>query len=283
MSTAADPALTLASIAHFVSEAPPGELGEVINDIRVLVNNDEDLLADAIALPCAEYNLDSFAVIETAGGSKFVTTRHNQLEGGRFANPADGMSYVVDHVSQTSSDAMPLNDTGKSAIEDHRKALETAVAGYIDDHYPNGVSAVFSGEEKSLVIAIVNNKFNPSNFWNGRWIAEWTVALDSDEAKGVIRANVHYYEDGNVQLKTLKEITVKRNTTDSTTPSGFAASVVAAILKAETEYQLALNVSYGLISDTTFKYLRRALPITRTKLDWNSVSNYKIGAELSNK
>jgi capping protein alpha len=46
---------------------------------------------------------------------------------------------------------------------------------------------------------------------------------------------------------------------------------MALIEKEESSYQNALNDTYHDMGEKTFKGLRRALPLTRQKLDWDKV------------
>lgn len=64
-------------------------------------------------------------------------------------------------------------------------------------------------------------------------------------------------------------------------PSATAVNAMKAIIKAEQGFHSALDASYTTMGDTTFKALRRALPITRMKIDWNKIRTYKIGSDLN--
>lgn len=53
---------------------------------------------------------------------------------------------------------------------------------------------------------------------NGRWRSQWSMTFSPTsggvaELRGILKVQVHYYEDGNVQLVTSKE--VKENLTIS--------------------------------------------------------------------
>jgi len=145
----------------------------------------------------------------------------------------------------------------------------------------NGTVTVYGKKEgRGFVITacISSAKFNPNNFWNGRWRSVWTCKVNPGspvELSGRLRVNVHYYEDGNVQLTTETPKTL--TATGGNDPASVADAVAKAIDKCETDYHNKLEQSYNTMGDTTFKALRRVLPITRQKIDWTKILTYKVG------
>lgn len=84
--------------------------------------------------------------------------------------------------------------------------------------------------------------------------------------------DVHYYEDGNVRLTTSKNIP------ESLPKSSHQASgsLVQQIAGWELAYQEELNRGFARLSEGSFKGLRRQLPITRQKVEWEKVGGYRV-------
>ena len=85
--------------------------------------------------------------------------------------------------------------------------------------------------------------------------------------------DVHYYEDGNVRLLTEKAISVSVSGED-------ASSASREIVKAEKRYQEELNRAFTSLSEGVFKSLRRQLPVTRQKIEWEKISGYRLGQDI---
>jgi capping protein (actin filament) muscle Z-line, alpha len=58
--------------SSFIQGAPPGELGEVVNDIKALTSDDEPTLIDKLKPAFQKYNEDQLLATKLPGGSQYV-------------------------------------------------------------------------------------------------------------------------------------------------------------------------------------------------------------------
>lgn len=272
---------------NFIRDAPPGEFNEVFNDVRVLLDAD-NLLKTEANKAFAAYDTDQFTPCKVNNAEHSVLiTKHGRLDGSRFYDPSSKQQFHYDHLRKEASDVEPWH--GHDSTESWRLSVEQVMREYIAAHYPDGNLTVYSqlstsDEPTKVVICIEDHQFQPHNFWNGRWRSEWTVLFNPSNAdepavlSGALKLQVHYYEDGNVQLVSNKDIeAIEVNAND---PESLAKGVQKSVKAAETKYQTAINENYEKMSTTAFKSLRRQLPITRTKIDWNKIVSYKVGKDL---
>lgn len=86
---------------------------------------------------------------------------------------------------------------------------------------------------------------------------------------------IHYFEEGNVQLNSSKteQLTVSGQGSEEAT----AKAVVRAIEAFEASYQDEIFKDCNELSEGAFRSLRRQLPMTKQKVDWDKVSGAEEG------
>ncbi|KAH7119790.1 F-actin-capping protein-like protein subunit alpha-1 [Dendryphion nanum] len=261
-----------AALSSFIDSAPPGELADVTKAIKSVLSDDG--ITTELAPAFEKYNESQFTTVKLPGGSdEVLISEHNRLGDGRYYDVASQSSFAFDHATQKASgvQSYALDSNQADLVKSVLKSLST----HTSEHYTKSSLGVYpTSDDTALAILTVANKYSPSNFWTGRWRSSYLYNPSSGSLIGAIKVDVHYYEDGNVRLLTNKDVELKVGTNSS------AAEIVRAIAGAEKKYQEDLNKAFGSLSEGAFKSLRRQLPITRQKIDWDKISGYRVGADI---
>ncbi|KAF8246782.1 F-actin-capping protein-like protein subunit alpha-2 [Wilcoxina mikolae CBS 423.85] len=262
------------TVSNFILDAPPGELQDVLSDVKSLIGNEDGILQE-LSPAIEKYNKEQLVTTKLPGSSSLVlVSEFNELGDGRFFDVESQSSFAFDHVSQKASNVQSyVFESQHSALI---KSLLKPLGAHVSEHYPShpAYGVYPTSSDSTIALLITGAKFSPSNYWNGRWRSVYTFDPSTNELSGEIKVDVHYYEDGNVRLLTT-------NTLEAVEiPGGSAVEVVKTIAKKEKEYQEKLNDAFGQLSEGAFKSLRRQLPITRQKIDWDKIGSYRLGQQV---
>lgn len=263
---------------NFLLSSPPGEFMEVVTDVRALLPS-ESMINESAPRTFREYNTEQMVQVDSPGNShKVLITKYGEVSDGEYLDPKGNQVITYDHIRQEVTGKRAISGDLDSSLEGLRSAFEKAAFDYVQQHYPHGTTTVY-GKDGKIIVCISAAKFNPNNYCNGRWRSVWT--FHDGELVGHFKIVIHYYEDGNVQLNT--DTTQKTTVAETGSADVIATAAVKAITKVEQQFQQALDQSYNTMGETTFKALRRALPITRSRIDWTKIKNFKLGGEMANK
>ncbi|KAK4147508.1 2-oxoisovalerate dehydrogenase e1 beta subunit [Dichotomopilus funicola] len=243
-------------------------------DIKSLTISSPNLVEE-LGPAFQKYNEEQFTTVKLPGSSQqVIVSSHNSLGDGRYYDPESSVSFAFDHATQKASAVESYTAEGDTA--DLAKSVLKGLSTYVSEHFTNAAYGAYPTENDSkLAVIIVANKYSPNNFWNGRWRSLYIYDPASNTLEGSLKVDVHYYEDGNVRLLTNKAST-------ATVPSSGAtgAAIAREISTGERKYQEELNRSFTSLSEGAFKALRRQLPVTRQKIEWDKVASYRLGQDI---
>ncbi|PHH78538.1 hypothetical protein CDD82_3005 [Ophiocordyceps australis] len=262
----------LETVTSFVQGAPPGELADVVADIKILTQASPNLVSE-LTPAFKQYNEEQLVTVKLPGSSEpVIVSTYNSLGDGRYYDTESASSFAVEHQSQKASQVQSHVLEGQQA--DLAKSTLKSLGSYVKEHFKNASYSVYPIESDSkLAIIIVASKYSPNNFWNGRWRSVHILDAASGSLEGTIKVDVHYYEDGNVRLLTNRPVT-------ASIPSATGAAIAKEISTIEKKYQEELNKTFVKLSEGAFKGLRRQLPVTRQKIEWDKVASYRLGQDI---
>ncbi|KRY87140.1 F-actin-capping protein subunit alpha [Trichinella pseudospiralis] len=256
---------------ELVSNAPPGEIQEVYDDLRQFLENDETFTVLSASM-FAEHNKRNFVPVLVEGIEKpvvVIITPFNVLNNGRIYDPRSKQSFELDHIKLEAFDRASCPNADVEELESRRLSLQESVDAYISKYFMHGNGSVFSYAEPEC-----------DEKKNGHWQSQFAVQFpkeDELQIDGWIQLKVHYYEDGNVQLFSKKDV---NRTIPFTNEATFANDVVKVVQEEEENFQRNVDQSRRLMSEFNFKGLRRQLPVTRSKIDWSKMVSYRVATEL---
>ncbi|KAG7662236.1 uncharacterized protein J8A68_004246 [[Candida] subhashii] len=256
-------------VDSLVKTSPPGELTNVNNNLSSLID-DSSVIQDSIESYVNENN----AVFS----GKYIAGKYNKHpNSSKYIDYVNGKLFNIDLKSMQAIDIEPYHET--SGLPGYFNELTRKLEKYGDDHYPSSYAftVIPENDDDSLRIIIIGQRLNNDNYYTGQWKSEYLIK-GNGQVSGVVKLDIHYYEDGNVRLKFDEKI---ESTTLQTVNAG---EIVNFINNSETKITLNIIDQFTHLNQQSFKNLRRLLPITRSKINWgNAIGNYRLGSDVVNK
>ena len=189
-----------------------------------------------------------------------------------------------EHNSRTGREALDSSNAPK--LENDSLDLQDGMQQYTDQFYnARGVNAnhVLSSPnaDGQVTILLYAERIQLQQYHAGSWTARYFINEHVDEEKltisGKIVLHAHTFENGNLQLKSIVDLPrVETN----------KSGIFQQIQKWDEDSVMALRGVYDDMSGDILKKLRRVMPVTRTRFDWNVEGHRgirQLGIEVQNR
>ena len=272
------PADKLKIAANFIAHAPPGQSQRVKETV--------DTLLDGVPIPPELmrklHTTQYLGVKMDDDGRVVLLTPFGELPDGSFVDPVGNRSLIIDHFAEkcTGFGALPPDvEAALGASAAARASVDKAMGEYAKNPLPGAAVTTYadaSGTKLTCCMASLNASL--SQYWAGSYRSSWTLDTSSGALEGSIKCLIHYFEDGNVQLDDGASFKA------SVDVSGDVGAALAKAVKAhEAPFMEKLEDIYLNLSKDLLGALRRRLPVTKQKFDWERAGTggvAKLGKNL---
>jgi capping protein alpha len=266
----ATPEQKLSIAKYFIMSSPSGEVHEVLADVNKLVNDPAVLNDEALNTILKEYNEKQLQSAKTPDGAAVVVSSTNHIGDDCYVEPNSGSVYKFDHRKHVFTENTENKQSLDGDIEAFRKAIQDGLDKYNARQYKAGkcTMVVFGDDTGNITINVSARNINLNAYWSGAWrsVATFNCKEKSAELAVNTRIEVHYFEDGNVQLHAALAKSPKIKVTDA---ASTATSVCKALEEMESSYQSSLEDMYVEMHSDTIKKMRRMLPMNKQPMVWN--------------
>eukprot|EP00326_Haptolina_ericina_P014157 CAMPEP_0181206190 /NCGR_PEP_ID=MMETSP1096-20121128/20901_1 /TAXON_ID=156174 ORGANISM="Chrysochromulina ericina, Strain CCMP281" /NCGR_SAMPLE_ID=MMETSP1096 /ASSEMBLY_ACC=CAM_ASM_000453 /LENGTH=290 /DNA_ID=CAMNT_0023297069 /DNA_START=96 /DNA_END=968 /DNA_ORIENTATION=- len=267
---------------NFVKMSPPAQQLKVVEDVRTLIG--PDLLSSATEeRMLLELNKSQFGAVTLPSGGQVLITPHGELPDG-FIDPTSKPPQLlaVNH-SKLTCTAKPLSGPHLSelqAVAKYRDPIDAAMRAHASEWLPSAVVTTYGSSSPGVKITccVAALASDLANYSAGRWWGEWTLTTGGGGVGllvGQIKCNIHYFEDGNVQLEDTGKYQCELPMGDN-----IGEAFAKKVMEYEQEWTTKMEDIYRTLSEEVLQSLRRRLPITRTKFDWEKATVAKLAMDL---
>jgi capping protein alpha len=258
---------------YIIKKTPIGHLGKAIENLKAVVGEEvmDTLDVKKELHAYGENHLSS--VKNNVTNTKVVISNLTKDDQGYYYDQGQNVKFQIGLESGQVENAQSIQ-----VHNDLRNVVEQKLKQYIQKCYAQEVTkynVYFNEKNNKIVVLISVHNLNLKSFWSGEWLSTWELNLKNYSVNGTLKANTYYYEEGNVQFNLDTKFNGSAKGGDS---NAIADALIEFIKKSENSVQLELEKVYDELSENYIKPLRRKLPVTGTKVNWN-INQVKIGQQ----
>ena len=249
---------------YIIKKTPIGHLGKSLENLRSVVG-EQVMDTNDVKKEIHNYGENHLSAVNNeVTNTKVVISPLTKDAEGFYHDQGQKVKFKIGIESGAVEEAQ------KTDIQnDLRDVIEQKVKEYLEKCYKMEVTrynVYFNEGDNKIVVLISVHNLNLKSFWSGEWLSTWELDIGGKGVKGTLKANTYYYEEGNIQFNLDTKFDGNADGADN---ASIADSLVDFIKTSENSVQLELEKVYDELSENYIKPLRRKLPVTETKMNWN--------------